>query len=73
MRFRMVRYLIEFRFHGKVKYEIKKLVYEIKRKFRLRTKRAIPHLTLACSFYTNDEKRLIIDFNGLCTKLFDEF
>lgn len=64
----MVHYLIEFRFHGKAKCEIKKLVYEINRKFRLRTKRAIPHITLAGPFYTNDEKRLIDDFNRLCTK-----
>jgi calcineurin-like phosphoesterase family protein/2'-5' RNA ligase len=64
----MVHYLIEFRFHGKAKYEIKKLVYEINRKFRLRTKRAIPHITLAGPFYTSDEKRLIGDFNRLCTK-----
>ena len=31
-------------------------------------KRAIPHITLAGPFYTNDEKRLIGDFNRLCTK-----
>jgi len=64
----MVHYLIEFRFHGKAKYEIKKLVYEINRKFRLSTKRTIPHITLAGPFYTNDEKRLIGDFNRLCSK-----
>lgn len=64
----MARYLIEFRFHGKAKYEIKKLIYEINRKFRLRGKRAIPHITLAGPFYTNDEKRLIGDFNRLCSK-----
>ena len=29
----MVHHLIEFRFHGKAKYEIKKLVHEINRKF----------------------------------------
>ena len=64
----MVHYLIEFRFHGKAKYEIKKLIYEINRRFRLRYKREIPHITLAGPFYTNDEKRLIGDFNRLCTK-----
>ncbi len=64
----MVHYLIEFRFHGKAKYEIKKLVYEINRKFKLRTKRAIPHITLTGPFYTIDEKRLIDDFNKLCAK-----
>ena len=64
----MVHYLIEFRFHGKVKYEIKRLVYEINRRFRLGYKRAIPHITLVGPFYTNDERRLIGDFNRLCTK-----
>ena len=64
----MTHYLIEFRFHGKAKYDIKRLVYEINRRFRLGYKRAIPHITLAGPFYTNDEKRLIGDFNRLCTK-----
>ena len=64
----MIHYLIEFRFHGKAKYEIKKLVYEINRRFRLGYKRTIPHITLAGPFYTNDEKRLIGDFNRLCSK-----
>ncbi|MFH1638207.1 MAG: 2'-5' RNA ligase family protein [Candidatus Woesearchaeota archaeon] len=64
----MVHYLIEFRFHGKAKYEIKRLVYDINRRFRLGYKRAIPHITLAGPLYTNDEKRLIGDFNRLCTK-----
>jgi len=64
----MTHYLIEFRFHGKAKYEIKKLVYEINRKFNLRTKRAIPHISLAGPFYTGDEKKLIRDFNQLCSK-----
>ena len=64
----MVHYLIEFRFHGKANYEIKRLVYEINRRFRLGYKRAIPHITLAGPFYTNDERRLIGDFNRLCTK-----
>lgn len=64
----MGNYLIEFRFHGKAKYEIKKLVYEINKKFRLGNKRAIPHITLVGPFDTNDEKRLIGDFNRLCSK-----
>ncbi len=54
----MAKYLIEFRFHGKAKSEIKKLVYEIHSKFRLKTKRAIPHITLAGPFNTNNEKKL---------------
>lgn len=64
----MVHYLIEFRFHGKAKYEIKRLTYEINRKFRLRTKRPVPHISLVGPFYTNYETRLIRDFNQLCSK-----
>lgn len=64
----MTYYLIEFRFHGKAKYEIKRLIHEINRKFRIRSKRAVPHITLAGPLYTNDEKRLIEDFNLLCSK-----
>jgi calcineurin-like phosphoesterase family protein/2'-5' RNA ligase len=62
-----MKYLIEFRFHGKAKYQIKRLVHEINKKFRLGRKRAIPHITLAGPFYTNEEGRLIRDFNQLCS------
>ncbi len=64
----MVHYLIEFRFHGKAKHEIKKLVYEIDKKFKLRIKRHIPHITLAGPFNTKYEKKLIGNFNSLCSK-----
>ncbi len=64
----MTHYLIEFRFHGKAKYELKRLIYELNRKFRISSKRVIPHITLAGPFYTNDEKRLIGDFNNLCSR-----
>jgi 2'-5' RNA ligase len=63
----MVHYLIEFRFHGNAKYEIKKWVDEINQKFGLISKRAIPHITLVGPFSTNDETRLIRDFNQLCS------
>jgi len=62
----MIHYLIEFRFHGKAKFEIKKLIFEINNRFRLVHKREVPHITLAGPFYTNDERRLINDFNRLC-------
>jgi len=65
---RTTRYLIEFRFHGKANYEIKRLIYEINRKFRLKSKQTIPHITLAGPFHTNNEKRLISDFNRVCNK-----
>lgn len=63
----MVHYLIEFRFHGSAKYEIKKLIDEINQNFELNSKRAIPHVTLAGPFSTNDETKLIRDFNWLCS------
>ncbi|WP_440944987.1 2'-5' RNA ligase family protein [Methanosarcina sp. T3] len=63
----MVHYLIEFRFHGSAKYEIKKWINEINQIFGLKSKRAIPHITLAGPFTTYDETRLIRDFNFLCS------
>ena len=62
----MASYLIEFRFHGKAKHKIKKLIYEVNRNFRLRKRREVPHISLAGPFYTDDEKRLIKDFRQLC-------
>jgi len=61
-----LNYLIEFRFHGKAKHEIKELIHDVKKKFRLTTRRAVPHISLAGPFYTNDEERLIRDFRQLC-------
>ena len=63
----MTHYLIEFRFHGVAKFKLKELIYEINRKFKLKEKRAIPHITLAGPFYTQYEKKLIGDFNRLCS------
>lgn len=56
----MVHYPIEYRFHGKAKYEIKKLVYEINRRFGLRTERSIPHITVAGPFYTNKKRKVLV-------------
>lgn len=63
----MVQYLIEFRFHGKAKFEIKKLIFNINKKYKLRTKRTVPHITLVGPFTTNDEKKLISEFNDFCS------
>ncbi len=67
----MNRYLIEFRFQGKIKRHIKQLIWEINNKCRLKgakRKRAIPHITLVAPFTTKNEKRLIRDFNRVCSK-----
>jgi len=65
--FCMTHYLIEFRFHGSAKYEIKTLIDEINHKFEIKSKRAVPHITLVGPFSTDNEKRLIRDFNHLCS------
>ena len=67
----MTHYFIEFRFQGKSKYEIKKIIYEIDRKFNLnqtRQKRPIPHVTIIAPFYTNKQTQLVRDFNNTCKK-----
>lgn len=67
----MTHYLIEFRFFGKTKHELKDLIWGIDRKFKLghaRRHRPVPHITLVGPFYTRDEERLISDFEELCAK-----
>ena len=64
----MAHYLIEFRFYGKTKSELKTLIEEVNRKFKIKSKRVVPHITLAGPFCTNNEERLIRDFGRLCSK-----
>jgi 2'-5' RNA ligase len=67
----MVHYFIEFRFQGKAKYEMKRMIYDIDRKFHLKhakIKRPIPHVTIIAPFYTNKQKQLVSDFNNICKK-----
>ncbi len=61
----MIPYLIEFRFHGKAKYVAKKLAIDIHSRFHIKTEQH-PHITIVGPFYTNDERKLIVDFNRLC-------
>jgi calcineurin-like phosphoesterase family protein/2'-5' RNA ligase len=62
-----MHYLVEFRFHGKAKYAVKRLASELYSKFHIKTEQH-PHITLAGPLYTNDETRLIGDFNRLCSR-----
>lgn len=67
----MTHYFIEFRFQGKAKYEMKKMIYDIDRRFNLnqvRRKRPIPHVTIVAPFYTNNQKQLVRDFKNVCEK-----
>jgi len=67
----MTHYFIEFRFQGKAKHEMKKIIYDLDRKFSLKhakKKRPIPHVTIIAPFYTNKQKQLVSDFNNICKK-----
>jgi 2'-5' RNA ligase len=67
----MAHYLIEFRFFGRAKYELKDLIWRVDRKFRLghaTRRRPVPHITLVGPFSTEHEGRLISDFTDLCSK-----
>lgn len=67
----MTRYLIEFRFLGETKHELKTLIWQVDRIFRIghaKRHRPVPHVTLVGPLYTRDERRLIFDFEELCSK-----
>jgi len=67
----MANYFIEFRFQGKAKRELRGLISDIDRKFRLgslKNKRARHHITLVAPFKTRNQKRLVKDFKEVCQK-----
>ena len=65
----MTHHLIEFRFFGKSKSEIKQLTWEINKQFRIRPRhKPVPHVTLAGPFSTRDQQKLIRDFVAICKK-----
>ncbi len=67
----MNNYLIEIRFQGKTKGEIKRLIYQIDNKFSLgitQNKRPIPHITLCGSISTDNETKLINAFIRICSE-----
>jgi len=66
---RKLSYLIEFRIQGKAKSEIKLMIQEVNKKFRIRPNhRPVPHISIAGPIKTNDESRLINDVYGVCSK-----
>jgi 2'-5' RNA ligase len=65
----MTHYLIEFRFQGTAKKEIKRLIWEVNRKFHIRPRqRSVPHITIVATFFTRHQNRLVKDFNNICNK-----
>lgn len=68
----VMRYLIEFRFFGSARGEIKHLIWEIDRKFHLcstHRRRHVPHITLCGPLVTNNQGRLVSDFKETCESL----
>jgi len=65
----MNHYLIEFRFFGKAKYNMKNLIHDVRQKLRLsktKVRRPIPHMTLVSPFSTHNQRRLVEDFIDVC-------
>lgn len=67
----MTHYLIEFRFLGPAKHEIRRLIHTIDSTFNLKLKkkfRTVPHITLAGPMITGDEAKLVNDFWETCSR-----
>lgn len=65
------RYLIEFRFQGKAKHELKDFISNIDHKYHIakyKKHRTVPHISLVGPFTTNNEKRLISDFCNIAKR-----
>jgi len=67
----MTSYLIEFRFQGKTKHQLREIIWDVDTRCRIgntKQKRPVPHISLAGPFTTNDERQLIQDFYNVCSK-----
>lgn len=61
-------YLIEIRLFGKAKYDVRDLILRTSREYDITVNRPVPHITLVGGFYTNDEARVIRDFESISSK-----
>lgn len=64
----MTRYLIDIRLMGPVRHQIRTLSDQLAELFSLSEKMAVPHITLAGPFSTEDEEQLIRDFTCICAE-----
>jgi len=64
----MDRYFIEYRFNGRSKSAVRKLIQRVNREFGIKKCKSFPHITLVGSFTTGNERRLIADFNKTCSE-----
>jgi len=61
-------YLVEFRFHGSAKRYLRKVIFDVARRFHVTgvtRKRPVPHITLVGPFETRDIKRVIRDVESV--------
>ena len=63
----MTRYMIDIRLMGSVKHQIRTLSDHLQKKFNPGNKLVTPHITLAGPFSTDNEEKLIEDFDRICT------
>jgi calcineurin-like phosphoesterase family protein/2'-5' RNA ligase len=63
---RGARYLIEVRLFGEYKHGIKEIIYDVRNRYKIGGSRPVPHITLAGSLTTNNEARLLRDFEEVC-------
>ena len=64
----MPQYLIEFRFHGYARKYLKRSIFDVARRFRVKgvtRKRPVPHITLVGPFETREIKRVITDVESV--------
>ena len=67
----MPYYLIEFRFSGYVKKQLKELIQNISKTFHVRglsKRRIVPHITLIGTLYTTDKKKLVKEVTDIVKK-----
>ena len=67
----MTHYLIEFRFSGRLKHQIRDLIHNISKNHNVHgatRRRVIPHITLVGALTTENEKRLIREFNDIVSR-----
>jgi len=62
----MTHYLVQIRFFGRAKKEIKNIIKELDREFGTLKHRPVPHITLLGPFYTKNQDRLVSDFKKVC-------
>jgi len=62
-------YLIEFRFFGKAQADMKRLIWDVNKRFHIRPNfRPVPHISLVGPLSTRDERKLVDDFLNVCKK-----